>query len=72
MRKKLKLKIKGTYGSISNFSKSVGVSVTHLSYICSGSRAGALDVWFKIQKALGIPDEEMWGYIKESGGLENE
>lgn len=72
MRKKLKLKIKGTYGSMSNFSKNAGMSTAQAFRICSGVRIGTMNAWFKIQKALNIPDEEMWGYIKESGGLEDE
>lgn len=64
-RNKLKLKIKGTYGTIRKFSEISGITAPTINYICAGRRDGSHETWVKIQECLNIPDSEMWSYIKK-------
>lgn len=63
-RKKLKQKIKSKFGEIKIFCKELGIVSSTMVAIFSGARDGTFELWSKFQKALEIPDEEMWGYMK--------
>lgn len=32
----------------------------------NGRSAGSITFWIKLQNAFGIPDKEMWSYVKDT------
>lgn len=61
-RRKLKLKILGQYGTITNFCETVGYGRQQISNILSGRIIGSVAFWVQVQKSLNLTDAEVWQY----------
>ena len=61
-RMKLRLKILGQYGSITNFCEDIGYSRMQISNILVGRTIGSVDFWSEVQKKLNLTDGEVWRY----------
>ena len=44
----------------------LGIPLLTYARIEQGKSRGKTDIWLKIQKLYGIPDEDMWKIIKKS------
>ena len=72
-RRKLKLKILGQYGTITNFCETVGYGRQQISNILCGRAVGSVDFWSRMQKSLNLTDAEVWQYQNNMIGYkENE
>ena len=71
-RKKLQFKILDKYTTIKEFCEDIGYSYANAYGVVVGDRDGTLKFWSLAQKALDIPDEEMWSYQKREGEKSNE
>ena len=68
-RTKLRLKILGQYGSITNFCEDIGYSRMQISNILVGRTIGSVDFWAEVQKKLNLTDGEVWRY--QNNGVKN-
>ena len=46
-------------------SAAIGCSRQAYASIESGMRKGTISFWAKVQNAFNVPDEEMWGMIRD-------
>ena len=54
--------------SQSKMAEKCGVSRVTYGKIENGERSGSADFWRTLQKAFGVPDEEMWNLQKIEEG----
>lgn len=66
MRKRLKFKIFEKYDSITNFSKSLGYSRSHISSILNKKVIGSNEFWEDVQSALSLSDEETLALMRDT------
>lgn len=66
MRKRLKFKIFEKYGSITNFSKSLGYSRSYISSILNKKVIGSNEFWEDVQSALSLSDEETLALMRDT------
>lgn len=66
MRKRLKFKIFEKYGSITNFSKSLGYSRSQISSVLNKKVIGSNEFWEDVQSALSLSDEETLALMRDT------
>lgn len=64
MRKSLKLFRVGLNLTQAEMAEKIGCGRAMYSYVENGKRAGRQMFWNSLQKAFDIPDEEMYGLMK--------
>ena len=65
-RRELKLKILGTYGSVSEFCKIIGYSKAQISNILARKSAGSIEFWNYVHELLDMSLEDLWECQKDN------
>ena len=67
MGRRIKLKLLRTAKDLNQIEMAAKIGVSRMTYanIENGTRYGSSEFWEKFQRAFGIPDSEMWGYIND-------